>query len=329
MIEDIVSANRPQGATVYLLRNGSRVYPTSGAYQLDPFEEPPRLPPGLYSVAYREHAYAHASLPPLVPNEQPPTIRIGDPSVTAVATRHNKGSGAIATRDSGDPLLHNKQHLNDRIGYLRTKMMDENIVSEHLIGKQLVKNSEIGEAFIVAKAWRQEAENVARSRMLLQEDNLRLAKQLQEERLAFPKPAEGNANSFMAFASQLLGLIPALAPALAKRSGIESMLDPTIGESSESQVEREIKAAKQELAEVSQKLAKKNKQRKSDRVAQLEQTIAAAMAELEELKRLNLQRKEKPRSKPRAPKKATTAAPATAKSKKGTRRKPKPKKTVT
>jgi hypothetical protein len=203
-------------------------------------------------------------------------------------------------------------------------MMDENIVSEHLIGKQLTVLRDFGEFLILNKAYRQESEHAVNARMKLQEENLRLTKMLQEERLATAKPAEGNANSFMAFATQLLGLLPALAPALAKRSGIESMLDPTTGESSESQVERDTKAAKQELAEVSQKLAQKNKQRKGDRVAQLEQTIAAAMAELEELKRLNPQRKEKPQSKPRAPKKATAAAPAIAMSKKGSRKKPEP-----
>lgn len=284
MVEDLVKANRPPNATVYLLRDATRTYPAAGAYLLDPFQEPSKLPSGLYTVSYKEHEYAPYTLPPLVPGQPPPTIRVGDPTITAVQVSAPKEEGGMASRNVGDPMLRDEQHHRDRVSYLRTKMQDENITSEQLIGKQLLQNREVGESFVVAKAWRQEAENISRSRMLLQEENLRLAKIIQEERMVVAKPAEAPPSPMMTLATQFLGLV---APALLGKQGgfLEGILDAKIGSSPDSQMDRDTKAAKEELAVARQKLAQKNRKvkRKGQSLEQLQEDIAAAIAGLKEL----------------------------------------------
>ena len=284
MVEDLVRANRPPNATVYTLRDATRTYPAAGAYLLDPFQEPTRLPPGVYTVSYKEHEYAPYTLPPLVPGQPAPTIKVGDPTITAVQMSAPKEDGGMASRSSSDPLLRDEQHHRDRVSYLRTKMQDENITSEQLIGKQLVHNREVGESFLVAKVWRQEAENIARSRMELQEENLRLAKIIQEERMVVAKPAEAPPSPLLTIAAQLLGMVgPSL---LGKHGGgLEAILDAKIGESSDSRIDRDTKAAKEELAETRKKLAqqKGKGKRKGKTLEQLQEDIATAIASLKEL----------------------------------------------
>lgn len=93
----------------------------------------------------------------------------------------------------GDPLTNNEEHLKNRIQFERVRMFDENITSEHLIGKRLVRNQEIGESFGVAKAWRQENDVLRRNQIKMLDDYMALGRLLAEERLArsaAARPAE-------------------------------------------------------------------------------------------------------------------------------------------
>lgn len=110
-------------------------------------------------------------------------------------------------------------------------MFDENITSEHLIRKRLVLNQEIGESFVVAKAWRQENDVLRRNQIKMLDDYMALGRLLAEERLArsaAARPAESG-GGLGGLSRELLSLIaPLLLPAIAKKVGLDGVADAKI-----------------------------------------------------------------------------------------------------
>jgi hypothetical protein len=284
--EEIVRANRVPGAKFYCLRDGTTIYPVNGFFALDPFEEPHSTPPGSYQILYREHRWSTSSLPPLDPTQPHPILRItgtyGNQTVTAPQGAVKEDQ--LAKR--GDPLMHNEEHIKNRVQFERVRMFDENITSEHLIGKRLVVNQEIGESFLVAKAWRQENDVLRRNQVRMLEEYLALGRQLAEERLArsaATRPAESGGGFGGSLSKELLSLLaPMLIPAIAKKVGLDGVADAKITDSDD-ETERLIAQAKRDLKEA-QDQVKQSKDAPGKRIEELEAMLASALAEIAALK---------------------------------------------
>lgn len=316
-LEDLIKSHAPRNATVYVFTDWKGVYPREGAFALEPFTAPTGIPAGDYSLVFRETAWSPINLPPLIPTEPPPVVRLGGRMDPAGVVHLVGKDEALAKQSKSDPLLHHPDHVSNRVAFERTKMFDENITSEQLIGKSLAANREIGEAFVLSKAWRQEAENTAVARKFLQDENLRLAKIIQEERLMRAVPAESAGAPVLSFLGQLVALIaPALTPSLAKRiGGAEPVLDATIGSDEESEVEKETKKAKSDLKDAKDRIEEQKRKRSesagdSKRIAELEATLKVALAELDAMRARRAQRNGKKSTPEPAQPKGKTDGPA-------------------
>ncbi len=178
----------PAGARAYFLQGGNRRFPDMGGWSLEPFQPPASwVPAGPYQVCYLSHVRSETVLPgknprapfPLLNLEPASSSAMGAPSSrvpvhlgsTTPAAVADTSLGNLAPQapaiaaaqptarssDSDDPLLHNPEHLQNRVDFMGQQMKQELARNRQLAGKELMFLRELGEVFVLNGAYRQEA----------------------------------------------------------------------------------------------------------------------------------------------------------------------------
>lgn len=178
----------PAGARAYFLQGGNGRFPDMGGWSLEPFQPPASwVRSGPYQVCYLSHVRSETVLPgknprapfPLLNLQPASSSAMGAPSAavsvhlrsttpaapadTVLGYRARQAPAVTARQptdrsvDSEDPLLHNPDHLQNRVDFMGQQMKHELARNRRLAGKELMFHRELGEAFVLNGAYRQEA----------------------------------------------------------------------------------------------------------------------------------------------------------------------------
>jgi hypothetical protein len=179
----------PAGARAYFLQGADGRIPARGGWSLEPFQPPLWAPPGLYHVCYLPHVNSDSALPGKNPRDPFPLLRLD----SALSPATDVGSGRVPVQMStpspvpalearaavkpaqtldashasqwssqpDDPLDRDPEHLRNRVEHMAQMMKDQIATNRQLAGKELMVHRELGEAFVLSRAYRQELEIVA------------------------------------------------------------------------------------------------------------------------------------------------------------------------
>lgn len=177
----------PAGARAYYLVGDMGRFPPVGGLSLVPFQPPFRVPMGQYYVNYLEHVNSDNRLPGKNPRVPAPILNLFEPHQAASRPRHlpvstpmpspmgiaapssvpplplspplprsNPPQPSEPTRRKEDPALSDPEYVKHRVEYLKQTMKDQIVTNRQLAGKQLTIHQEMGEQFVLSRAYRQE-----------------------------------------------------------------------------------------------------------------------------------------------------------------------------
>lgn len=228
---------------------------------MEPLTLPIGVPPGEYRIGYLSSSNGTQQLQPLNLSNPNPTLRIGVEESQALAV--GKSSEKPAKAATRDPIEEDPRHLRNRVEFEAIRMADQTVSTKHLLAKRLQIQQELGEGFVLNRAYRQETEQLIRlvgetSRQTLTQAraNIKHAQEIADavvesgRKNAQPPDSTGPVVSLL---GQLLTLITtAIGPG--KRSKGEPILDAILGgdegdDKKLATVLAELKKAKRRLAE--------------------------------------------------------------------------------
>lgn len=253
-----IRAHAPAAARAYFIWNHSGRYPSQGGFSLDPISTPFGLQPGEYRIAYLPEVASNIALQARSVANPTPTIRISasDGQALAVAPAPtDKGSKTSAAQR--DPIEDDPEHLRNRVEFEAIRMADQTVTNQHLVAKRLVKNRELGELLVYARAHRQELEQNLRLMSDMGRSMLNRANETAQLIEARRGPEE-QTGPFVGILGQLLQLLNS-AVSGSKGKG-ETILDALVGGDDEDKLAAVLK----ELASLKRKAGRAHKAKEDD-----------------------------------------------------------------
>lgn len=231
-----IRSHRPGGAKAYYLYNFDQRYPSTGGFGLDPLTLPYGLPAGEYRIGFLSEPHGGQAIAPNNPANPSPTVRLA--AETGVALAPGKAPPEKPAKAQLDPIELDPDHLRHRVEYEQIRMADQTVKNKQLLPRAGMRTREIGEAFLLNRAWRQETEQLVRMVGTTQRQSLEQTQQtlkhaketatlLHEAAKQTPPPPPDHVTPFMGLVGQL---ITAFAPNGRQSEGTEGVLEALVGE---------------------------------------------------------------------------------------------------
>lgn len=260
-----IRSHRPGGAKAYYLYTFDQRYPSSGGFGLDPLTLPYSLPAGEYRIGFLSEPHGGQAIAPNNPANPSPTIKIT--AETGAALAPSKPQQEKPAKAQIDPLELDPEHLRHRVEYEQIRMADQTVKNKQLLPRAGMRTREIGEGFLLNRAWRQETEQLARmvgatQRQALEQtqQTLKHAKEtaslLHDAAKQTPPPPPDHVTPFLGLVGTL---ITAFAPNGRKDGDSEDVLEALVGSSSAPAdgSPKPLKEMQAELARLRKALARK------------------------------------------------------------------------
>lgn len=274
-----IRAHRPAGAKAYFLTDFEHRYPASGGFALEPLTQPFGLPPGEYRIWYLsdpQNGQPIAAANPALPH---PTIKVSAEASVALAPGKPQSPEKPAAKVQHiDPLDTDPDHLRHRVEFEAIRMADETVMNKQLLPRPGLRTREIGEGFVLNRAWRQETEQLVRMLGATHRQTLEQSKQtllqaketaqlLIEAGKAQPAPPPDHMTPFLGLMGQVVGMIGGALSGRGRKAGkgeeiLEALVgnaDDGEGDDPESPTRQALRRMQQELESVKKRLAKKQK----------------------------------------------------------------------
>ena len=278
-----IRSHRPTGAKAYYLTDFDHRYPASGGFALEPFSAPFGLPAGEYRLYFLSDVQNGQSVAPSNPANQSPSIRItAEASVALAPGKPQSGdkSGDKPVKSvQPDPLVMDPEHLRHRVEFEAIRMADQTVKNKQLLPRAGLRTREIGEGFVLNRAWRQETEQLVRMlgqthRQTLEQSRQTLlqakeaAQMLIDAGKALPVPPPDHMTPFLGLMGQVVGMIGGALSGRSRKPGSkgEEILEALVGtdegedgEDSQSPTRQMMRRLQEELALVKKKVEAKQR----------------------------------------------------------------------
>lgn len=271
-----IRSHKPGGAKAYFLWNFDQRFPTTGGFSTEPLTLPFGLQPGEYKIGFLSDIAGGQSIASNNPSNPTPTVKITAEAGVALAPGKPAAPEKPAKIERIDPLDLDPVHLKHRVEYEAIRMADQTVKNKQLLPRQGLRTREIGEGFVLNRAWRQETEQLVRMlgathRQSLEQSQQTLAQaklaaqHMIEAGKAMPQPAPDHMTPFLGLMGQVVGMIGGALSGRSRRAGKgEEILEALIGANDEdgeqetdSPARQALKAMKEELARTKKRLAAK------------------------------------------------------------------------
>lgn len=285
-----IRSHRPAGAKAYFLWQFDQRFPSSGGFALEPITVPFALPPGEYRIGFLADPVSNQQLAPNNPANPAPTITITADAGAALAL----GKSAPAEKapkppPPADPLLNDPDHHRHRVEWEAIRMADQTVKNKALLPRAGMRTREIGEGFVLNRAYRQEHEQLLRTVGNIQQQSLDMSRKtldfVQEsaERMMAvsrqaPPPPPDHVTPFVGLVTTAIKTFGgAFEGRRSKRKG-DPVLDALVGRDEDDEDEEsdtgaespELRAARAELAKVKKQLAKRRRGQSDDQASRSE-----------------------------------------------------------
>ena len=156
-IRSKVHGAQPQAARFYYLFSHMGRYPSSGGYNLDPFQPPLGVPTGVYRIQFLADYTQVEPLPPKITGVPNPTLElhVSDVASPDVSLTSKSKNSELEPRYR-DRIFDDNRHLKDRIDYKAAMFADDLTENKMLLGKKFKHISEMAETFVLMRTMRRE-----------------------------------------------------------------------------------------------------------------------------------------------------------------------------